>query len=429
MEQGVPHLRLANQRILFNLEKEIIEQQPQIEGWFREKWQAYPRPLMCSVDLRNAGFKLAPVDSNLFPSGFNNLNPEFYPLGILAMQNGINQKFPNCRKILLVPEQHNRNQYYLESLSVLCEFVIKAGYELKIGALEVGHDSPKFINLPSGRSIGFFHIIREADCVGVKDFQPDVIVLNNDLSLEIPEVLMGIQQPIVPNLQLGWSQRRKSNHFRQYQTIAHEFCTLFQVDPWTIAPYFDHCRHVDFMAGVGLEDLVTSAQRLFEKIQAKYDHHNIKQPPFLVIKSDSGTYGQAVMMIQSPEEIEHLNRKRRTQMAKGKGGKEVSDVLLQEGIPTSECLGDQKWPAEPIVYMIGGSVIGGFYRVHRGKNATQNLNAPGMHFEPLSYAECCHDPQLRFIPHDTHNHFYAYSVVSRLALLACAMESVPLEEN
>jgi glutamate--cysteine ligase len=28
-----------------------------------------------SVDLRNAGFKLAPVDTNLFPGGFNNLNP------------------------------------------------------------------------------------------------------------------------------------------------------------------------------------------------------------------------------------------------------------------------------------------------------------------------------------------------------------------
>ena len=33
-----------------------------------------------SVDLRNAGFKLAPVDTNLFPGGFNNLNQDFLPL-------------------------------------------------------------------------------------------------------------------------------------------------------------------------------------------------------------------------------------------------------------------------------------------------------------------------------------------------------------
>ena len=31
-----------------------------------------------------AGFKLAPVDMNLFPAGFNNLNPAFLPLSVEA---------------------------------------------------------------------------------------------------------------------------------------------------------------------------------------------------------------------------------------------------------------------------------------------------------------------------------------------------------
>jgi len=43
----------------------------------------------CSVDLRNAGFKLAPVDTNLFPGGFNNLSPEMLPLAVQAAMAAI----------------------------------------------------------------------------------------------------------------------------------------------------------------------------------------------------------------------------------------------------------------------------------------------------------------------------------------------------
>ena len=37
-----------------------------------------------SVDLRNAGYKLAPVDMNLFPGGFNNLSEEMLPAAVQA---------------------------------------------------------------------------------------------------------------------------------------------------------------------------------------------------------------------------------------------------------------------------------------------------------------------------------------------------------
>ena len=41
--------------------------------------------------------------------------------------------------------------------------------------------------------------------------------------------------------------------------------------------------------------------------------------------------------------------------------------------------------AEPVVYMIDRYVVGGFYRVHTGRGMDENLNAPGMHFEPLAF--------------------------------------------
>ena len=48
--------------------------------------------------------------------------------------------------------------------------------------------------------------------------------------------------------------------------------------------------------------------------------------------------------------------------------------------------------AEPVIYMIDRYVVGGFYRVHTGRGKDENLNAPGMHFEPLAFETSCYLP-------------------------------------
>jgi glutamate--cysteine ligase len=62
---------------------------PDIERWLRGQWQEHTPPFYGSVDLRNAGFKLAPVDMNLFPGGFNNLNSALWPLCVQAAMTAI----------------------------------------------------------------------------------------------------------------------------------------------------------------------------------------------------------------------------------------------------------------------------------------------------------------------------------------------------
>ena len=52
----------------------------------------------------------------------------------------------------------------------------------------------------------------------------------------------------------------------------------------------------------------------------------------------------------------------------------------------------------------------------------ENLNAPGMHFEPLAFADSCTLPDQSAAPDAGPNRFYAYGVVARLALLAAARE-------
>jgi glutamate--cysteine ligase len=63
--------------------------------------------------LRNSGFKLAPVDTNLFPGGFNNLNPEFRPLCVQAMVAAVEKICTGARSVQLIPENYTRNIFYL----------------------------------------------------------------------------------------------------------------------------------------------------------------------------------------------------------------------------------------------------------------------------------------------------------------------------
>ena len=107
-------------------------------------------------------------------------------------------------------------------------------------------------------------------------------------------------------------------------------------------------------------------------------------------------------------------------MAVVKEGLQVSDVLIQEGVYTFEHINDAV--AEPVVYMVDHYVVGGFYRVHTERGVDENLNAPGMSFEPLAFESCCTLPNPDCAPDDTPNRFYAYGVVARLALLAASLE-------
>ncbi len=419
----VPHLETALTGPLLALEKKFLNNQVAIESWFRGQWQLTPPTFYGSVDLRNAGFKLAPVDTNLFPAGFNNLNPEMMALCVQAVQSTMAEKCPSATRLLLIPESHTRNIFYFENLATLSEILKRAGFDVRIASLIPDLKEPLQQTLPSGRDIILEPLVRDNDRVGVSNYFPCCIILNNDFSAGIPTILQNTTQTILPSLKLGWSTRLKSDHFRLYQTVTEEFAKIIDIDPWLINPYFDHCGEVDFLNQNNNQDcLVENANRLFEKIRAKYAEYKITQPPFLVVKADQGTYGMAVMMIKDAKELENLNRKQRTKMSSLKGGGAVTKVIMQEGVYTFETVGDDNAVAEPVVYHIGRHVVGGFYRIHKNRDIDENLNAPGMDFQPLAFAKNCHVPPYKNNGLDSVNRFYAYGVVGRLAMIAAARE-------
>jgi glutamate--cysteine ligase len=420
----VPHLTTALTGPFQKLERTMLDNQTTIEAWFRNAWRETPAPFYASVDLRNAGYKIAPVDTNLFPAGFNNLNPSFEALCIQATQMAVESIAEPIDKILIVPENHTRNLFYMENIASLQSIIEKAGFEVRIGSLMQDMDGPTRIELESSRSVLLEPIQRDQDRVTIGDFNPDLILLNNDLATGQPEIFDGIEQVITPPTSLGWSSRLKSGHFAFYQQVTQEFSDLIDIDPWLIDPMFRNCGAVDFMKRDGADCLSKNVDALLKAIKLKYDEHNVGCDPFVMVKADAGTYGMGVMTVHSADEIAALNRKERTKMATTKEGQKVSQVIIQEGVYTNETWGEEETVAEPVVYMLGHQVVGGFYRVHAKRSASQNLNAPGMRFEPLAFDDCCISPDPSQDSDCHQNRFYAYGVIARLALLAAAREIV-----
>ena len=132
----VPHLITALTGPINELEQRMLESLPAIERWFRLEWMEHTPPFYTSVDLRNAGFKLAPVDTNLFPGGFNNLTTEMLPLAVQAAMAAIEKICPEAKNLLLIPEKHTRNSFYLMNVQRLMEIFHQAGLNVRLGTLD-----------------------------------------------------------------------------------------------------------------------------------------------------------------------------------------------------------------------------------------------------------------------------------------------------
>ncbi len=419
---AVPHLTTALTGPLQKIETHLLQNQAGIERWFRSQWQETPAPFYCSVDLRNAGFKLAPVDTNLYPGGWNNLTPEMLPLAVQSAMAAIEKICPEAKNLLVIPENNTRDTGYLSNLAQLKRIFHMAGLNVRIGSIDPDIKEPTSVSLPDGESVLLEPAVRSRRRLGLKNFDPCTILLNNDLSSGVPGILEDLhEQYLLPPLHAGWSVRRKSNHFRSYEEISKRFGKLLGIDPWLITPMFNKCGAVNFAAGTGMDCLTTNVDALLTKVRKKYKEYGIGEKPFVVVKADNGTAGMAITTVRDAKELEELTGKGGKRMSLIKGGQTVSDVIIQEGVLTNERIEDAV--AEPVVYMMDRYVVGGFYRVHSERGTDENLNAPGAGFIPLAFAESTRLPQPGAKPGaSAPNRFYMYGVIGRLAMLAASYE-------
>ncbi|MEO8119858.1 MAG: glutamate--cysteine ligase [Rhodoferax sp.] len=425
----VPHLVTALTGPINELEQRVLDSMPAIERWFRLEWMEHTPPFYSAVDVRNAGFKLAPVDTNLFPSGWNNMTAEMLPLAVQAAMAAIEKICPEARNLLLIPENNTRSTSYLSNVAQLRRIFHMAGLNVRIGSIDPAIKKITTVELPNGETVTLEPVIRGKRRLGVKDFDPCTILLNNDLSAGVPGILEDIhEQYLLPPLHAGWSTRRKSKHFKCYEEVAKRLGKLLGVDPWLINPMFEKCGAVNLADGVGMENLSSHVDTLLGKIRRKYKEYGIKEKPFVVVKTDNGTHGMGIVTVRDAKDLEVLGQKAQSQTNGTRDGPQTHDILVQEGVLTKERMHDAV--AEPVVYMMDRYVVGGFYRIHAGRGVDENLNAPGSSFVPLAFEQSTHLPQPGIRPGaSAPNRFYMYGVVGRLAMLAASYELEATDPN
>jgi glutamate--cysteine ligase len=403
--------------VLTTLRDLLKTRKEEVNAWFASQHQSSPPPFYSSVDLRHSGSKLAPVDTNLFPAGFNHLSTRARTRAVEQIRARLSGCDKGVKRALIIPENHTRNQGYIDNLSALTGLIEEAGIEVEIGSL-IAEDAPIEVTTSEGIILAEQPLTRTGNRLHTRaGFTPDLILMNNDLTSGFPEILRGVTQSIAPRPGLGWYRRRKSIHFESYDQLARQFAHAFSLDPWLIVAEFEKCGHVNFGERQGLECVALAVEKLLHRVREKNAARGITTPPYAFIKSDSGTYGMGIMTVRSGEEVFEMNKKIRNKMNVIKEGVQNTEVIIQEGIATSDRINGN--PAEPMIYLMNGIAVGGAFRVNGERDSENNLNASGMRFIGMcDEDDASHHSAARITP----CHFGAYSIVAQLASLAAERE-------
>ena len=98
------------------LHKKILNRIDPICHWFKEKSSQTRFPIYSSYDVRDAGYKVANVDANIYPAGFNNICPTDKESAIEIMTSYLNDNYGSkTQKIALITEEHTHNPYYWDN--------------------------------------------------------------------------------------------------------------------------------------------------------------------------------------------------------------------------------------------------------------------------------------------------------------------------
>ncbi len=368
--------------LIEELEKSIENKRGEISSWIDSHCEKVMVPLYSSVDLRFSGHKIAPVDTNVFPAGFNNLSAGFRKNAGKLFREYLFSRYPSAKKILLVPELNTKNAYYWENIWVIKSVLEDEGYEVRVGIAneEFRRESASFSSA-SGQIIEAKRVFQEESSAMIDGFVPDIVMINNDFSEKCPKTLHNLRQPVLPPIEIGWHARKKDVHFEFYNRLCGELADILEVDPWVMSVETALESGVDFDFPEDRERVSTRAAEILSIVKSEYSKRNIDHEPSLFVKSNSGTYGMAVASVSDPRSIVEMNSRDRKRMRVSKGGRPVRDVVIQEGVPTSLRVGDGL-VGEPVVYLVQSQVAGMFYRVNSLRGELENLNSKGMEFLP-----------------------------------------------
>lgn len=395
--------------LIEQLEKSIARKHEEISRWVEFHCEKVMVPLYSSVDLRFSEHKIAPIDTNVFPAGFNNLSSGFRKKAGKLFREYFFSRYPSAGKILLVPELNTKNAYYWENVWVIKSILEDEDYEVRVGIAneEFQRENASFSSA-NGQTIEAKRVFQEDGSVMIDGFVPDIVMINNDFSERCPKTLHNLRQPVLPPIEIGWHARKKDVHFEFYNRLCRELADILEVDPWVMSVETALESGVDFDFPEDRERVSARASEILSVVKNEYSKRDIDHDPTLFVKSNSGTYGMAVASVSDPRNIVEMNSRDRKRMRVSKGGMPVRDVVIQEGVPTSLRVGNG-FVGEPVIYLVQSQVAGMFYRVNPLRGELENLNSKGMEFLP------CEASLSNGIP-------TAFDLVSKVATIAAGYE-------
>lgn len=397
------------------LHQQILSKKNAVCDWFQLKSKTAFIPIYSSYDVRDAGYKVANVDANIYPAGFNNICPTDKETSIDLMRKYLETRYgKDIQRILLVTEEHTGNPYYWDNVATIKDLIESGGKKVRVG-FGTQLPEPLTIKSASGHSV----LVESAwgDSPLYKEFNPQIIVSNNDFSEAHTDWAKTVQLPINPPRELGWYQRKKSNYFKFYNELVGEFADVAGIDPFVFQVKTEYFPHFDINSEESRKELSLAVDKFLKDLEADYQKRGINQKPFAFVKNNAGTYGLAVIRVQSAAEILEWTYKARKKMKAAKGGRDVEEVIIQEGIPS--IVETDGVVAEPVIYMIGGELAGGFLRTHSEKDSTESLNSPGAIYKRL----CVSDLEIRPEGCPMEN---VYGWTSKIGSLAISMEAAQI---
>ena len=373
---------INNQSIIGYLHQKLCQRREQVKQWFDSYSQQLYHPFYSSYDIRDSGFKIACVDANIFPAGFNNICDVDKDSSVEIVKDYFLKNYGNqCQRILLLTEEHTHNPYYWQNIDAIENLLVRSGLKVQVAIPSTHHSTIEVTN-----ALGQTRTVPSTDKIfSDKTNEIDLIISNNDFSESYSELLSKIKIEINPSSLLGWHKRRKHQFFCHYNHLMEELAQIIEVDPWLLT--IKTTWITDFVP-----DDHSSRGHLAEKVQIQldemrsiYQQRHIKDSASVFVKNNAGTYGLAVASVQHGEDILGWNYKSRKKMKAAKGGRAVDELIIQEGIPS--IMTGVEGTAEPVIYMIGPQLAGGFLRTHSEKGPLESLNSPGAVYEKLCISD------------------------------------------
>lgn len=394
------------------IHKATVEKREALMAWYGSKHQSLQIPIYSSYDIRDAGYKVTNVDANIYPAGFNNICPTDKEHTPPLFKRFIDSHYgADVQRILLITEEHTKNPYYWDNVWTIQDLLQSAGREVMIG-FPSPLPEPLLLESATGKQLRV--VYADLNSSEIKKFNPQLIISNNDFSNEHQEWAAKIDLPMNPPRELGWYQRKKSRYFKFYNQLVEEFSSITGIDPFLLNVKTELFEDFDLADENSRNLLATRVDAMLEELRSDYKKRGIAQEPFVFVKNNSGTYGLAVIRVGSGDEVKAWTYKDRKKMKAAKGGRDIEEVIIQEGIPS--VVRSDGASAEPVIYMVGCELAGGFLRTHNEKSGEESLNSPGAVYKRLCVADL--GISVEGCPLEN-----VYGWSAKLGLMAIAMEA------